>query len=269
MKMGLAVTWDNPDIQVHEPDPGAPDGVGAVVPSPLLKAGHDYKIRVRVWNGSYDAPAVGLPVHHSLLSFGAGTTSHAIATTKVDLGVKGSPHQPAFAVVDWTTPAAAGHYCLQARLEWLDDANPENNLGQENVNVGELKSPAEFTFTLRNDASVRHRYVLEADTYQLPVLRPCKERTRFKTRIEESRARWADANEEQSYGAFPVPPDWSVIIDPSELLLPAGDEREIRVSIEPKGPFTGAKSFNVHAFILRDDGRRDLAGGITLTVTKA
>jgi hypothetical protein len=167
MKMGLAVTWDNPDIQLYEAAPGAPDGLGAPVSSSLLKSNHPYKVRVRVWNGSYAAPAVGLPVHLSYLSFGAGTQSHAVGTSYVDLGVKGSAQQPAFAILDWKTPPIAGHYCLQARLEWSDDANPNNNLGQENTDVGALKSPAELTFTLRNDASVRRRYVLEADAYRL------------------------------------------------------------------------------------------------------
>jgi hypothetical protein len=66
-----------------------------------------------------------------------------------------------------------------------------------------------------------------------------------------------------------VPADWNVVIDPADLVIPARGEQEIRVSIEPKVPFSGEKPFNVHAFIVRDDGRRDLAGGVTLAVTKA
>jgi hypothetical protein len=276
MKMGLAVTWDNPDIDLFEVGPGG--GLGAPVSSSSLLANHPYKVRVRVWNGSYDAPAVGLPVHLSYLSFGVGTVSHPVASTKVNLGVKGSPNQPAFAILDWKTPPVAGHFCLQAQLEWWDDANPDNNLGQENVTVGQVHSPAEFKFALRNEATVERRFVLEADTYRLPTLAPCDEpplrdardgpTNRPLTRLAESRQRWEVARREQGYGRFPVPPEWAVIIDPSELTLAAGVEQEIRVSIEPRSAETTG-TFNVHAFSFRGDGARDLVGGVTLLVSKA
>src|SRR4051794_27719441 len=57
MKMGLAVTWDNPDIQLFEPHAGAPGGLGTPVSSEGVQPNHAYKVQVRVWNGSYDAPA--------------------------------------------------------------------------------------------------------------------------------------------------------------------------------------------------------------------
>jgi hypothetical protein len=279
MKMGLSVTWDNPDIQLFEVDGTAPGGIGAPVQSSALQPNHPYKVQVRVWNGSYDAPAVGLPVHLSYLSFGAATISTPIATTYVDLGVKGSAHHPAFAVFDWTTPAA-GHYCLQARLEWADDANPDNNLGQENVDVRAHHSPAEFSLMLRNDASVRRRFVLEADTYRLPDLPSCDQPaaqawvvpTRHgappPTRLAESRARWEHARREQGYGAFPLPPEWTVVIEPSELVLAAREERKIDVSIDPQQGFELA-TVNVHAFVLREDRTRHIVGGATFYVAKA
>ncbi len=272
MNMGLAVTWDNPDIDLFEPDPLAPDGLGAPVASSALQPDHAYRVRVRVWNGSYDAPAAGLPVHLSYLSFGAATTSTPVATRLVDLGVKGSAHCPAYAHFDWRTPGA-GHYCLQARLEWADDANPDNNLGQENVQVGELHSPAEFEFTLRNDASVRRRFVIEADTYRLPVLPPCGSveppatAARGQSRLAESRARWARTRDSQAYGRFPVPAGWRVSITPVEIAIPPGEERQIHVAIEPKDAATRPPmTFNVHAFALFDHGARGLAGGVTLEV---
>lgn len=282
MKMGLAVTWDNPDIQLFEPDATKPDGLGAAVASVALKADHDYKVRVRVWNGSYDAPAVGLPVHLSYLTFGVGTTSTFIGTSHINLGVKGSEHHPGFALFDWRTPAAGGHYCLQARLEWADDANPDNNLGQENVNVGVLHSPADFTFMLHNDAAIRRQFIIEADVYKLPKRLPCDDpRASYPpikgrrgerlpmSRLAESRARWDRALAEQGYGKFAVPSDWKVTIDPKELFLSAGEEQLIKVSIEPTGPEPILPmAFNIGVFALYSEGHLSFEGGVTLYVTK-
>ena len=274
MKMGLAVTWDNPDIQLFEFDPAGPNQTGAAVPSSDLKPDHRYRVGVRVWNGSYDAPAANLPVHLFYLTFGVGGKANYLATAKVDLHVKGSPLHPSFAFFDWKTPAA-GHYCLLVALEWNDDANPENNVGQENVTVGALHSPAKFSFVLRNDASVRRQFVLEADAYRLPDPRPCDpdrdgpgpNREPPVTRRAESAARWERALREQNYGAFPVPTDWAVDIQPREVALAPNDERTIEISIEGKHPGAPvAKAFNVHAFAL-DGGVRRLAGGVTLNVT--
>jgi hypothetical protein len=128
MSKGLAVTWDNPDIDLYRG--------GVLVPPGSLEPDTEYDVIVRVWNGSYDAPAPGLPVHLSFLSFGIGTTSTAVGKTYVDLGVKGSAAHPAFAHLTWRTPVTPGHYCLQAFLDWPDDANRENNLGQKNTTVG-------------------------------------------------------------------------------------------------------------------------------------
>jgi hypothetical protein len=265
MANGLAVTWNNPDIDLL-------DG-GVPVSSASLQAEHEYEVRVRVWNGSYDAPALGVGVTLSFLSFGIATKSTPVAKTLVNLGVKGSAPHPAIATFTWRTPREPGHYCLQAQLEWHDDANPDNNLGQENVVVGQLASPAQFAFKLRNDASVRRRFALEADSYELPVPPACNEEYRrqfgeggkFGTRIAESRAHWAWAVRAQRYGAFPVPNDWSVTITPSEALLDAGEEREIKVEIEPNDPaFTGTKAFNIHAFAVVPNNGRTLEGGVTM-----
>lgn len=275
MKMGLAVTWDNPDIRLFEFDATRPSGVGAAVFSSDAKPNHQYKVQVRVWNGSYDAPAANLPVHLFMLSFGIGTTAKHLATARTDLHVKGSPLHPSFVFFDWKTPNATGHYCLQAILEWNDDANPENNLGQENVTVGTLHSPAKFSFVLRNDASVGRRFVLEADTYRLPDPRPCDQDVPASnseqpiTRRQESAARWERALREQRYGAFPVASDWAAEILPREVILAPEEERTIEVTIEPKN--VGAqvlKAFNVHAFAV-DGSTRTLAGGVTLFVVTA
>jgi hypothetical protein len=268
MANGLAVTWDNPDIELFD---------GSVpIASSTLQPDHEYEVRARVWNGSYSAPVVGLPVTLSFLSFGVGTTSTSVGRAYINLGAKGSSQCPAFASFRWRTPAQTGHYCLQVQLDWADDANPDNNLGQENVIVGLLHSPAQFTFKLRNKASVRRRFVLEADTYQLPASTPCDDDYRrrfaaeqFRTRIAESRALWAWALQAQGYGKFPVPEAWIVAIEPREAVLDARQEIDIRVAIEPRdAAFTGTKAFNIHAFALGPDDDRSMTGGVTLVVRR-
>ncbi len=157
MAQGIAVTWDNPDIHLEQQ--------GAVVASHALEAATEYEVVARVWNGSTNAPAVGLPVRFSFLEWGIGTVPIAIATDEVDLAVKGAPGAPAFARVPWTTPAAAGHYCLMVDLLWPDDANPDNNLGQENTIVKPLNSPrASFVVPVRNAATQRRALSLDVDS---------------------------------------------------------------------------------------------------------
>jgi len=261
MSRGLAITWDNPDIEIF-------DGT-ALVTGPL-KPNHRYRVRVRVWNGSYDAPAVGVGVELSFLSFGAQTVSHPIGTGHLNLGAKGTADCPAFLELDWQTPAIGGHYCVQARLDWFDDANPDNNLGQKNVNVAPLLSPARFSFNVRNDASVPRRFALEADVYSLPELPDCREeRDRSKTRLQESRARWEQAKRQQGYGQFPVPPDWTVQMTPQAFGLDPRQEQTVEVAIEPRDPaFRGTRTFNVHVFTAERRERRWNLGGVTLAVTK-
>src|SRR5262249_12441333 len=86
MKQGLAVTWDNPDIELRR--------AGAPVPSYSLEPDTEYDVVARIWNNSTEAPVVGLPVIFSFLSFGVGTQRHAVGATTVDLGVKGGPNHP-------------------------------------------------------------------------------------------------------------------------------------------------------------------------------
>ncbi|MGW5153618.1 hypothetical protein [Rhodococcus koreensis] len=267
---GLAVTWDNPDIELFDN--------GVLVPSSDLEPDHEYEVRVRVWNGSYNCAAINLPVHLSFLTFGIATTSTPIAVATIPmLGAKGTAAQPATATFRWRTPDRKGHYCLQALLDCPDDANPDNNLGQENVLVGRLASPATFRFTVRNQAAVHRAIVFEADTYQMPTGTTCGDdyadqfgQGRFPSRLAESRAHWAWAKRTQAYGAFPVPDDWTVVIDPSRIDLGRDEERAVDVTIEPTSPaFSGTKSFNIHGFALAPGGSaRQRIGGITLHVSR-
>lgn len=245
MKLGLAVTWNNPDIQLYLN--------GVPVSSSLLQPGTKYEIRARIWNNSFTAPVALLPVHFSYLDFGAGTISVPIDSTKLDLGVKGGPNHPAFASVPWTTPTQAGHYCIQVRLDPPDDLNWENNLGQENTNVGESHSPVAFNFTLRNNTQRQHRYRFEVDTYGIPPPDPCAEKEDDHRRRERLRR--------HRRGDFPVPPGWTVEINPDAPVLAPNDEITINVTITPPAGFVGTQDFNVNAF--HEGG---LAGGVTLTV---
>lgn len=266
MSQGLAVTWDNPDIQLFK-------GENPVSSFNLLP-NQEYNVRVQVWNNSYDAPAAGLPVSLSYLSFGIGTTSTFVDKTFIDLGVKGSSQAPAYAWFKWKTPGAAGHYCLQARIDWFDDANPDNNLGQENTDVGEIQSPAEFTFTVMNNASIDRRFHLEADFYRLPELRQCdtvvdqeRNQSNFPSRLAESRVRWQEALNRQRYGNFPVPDNWNVQIQPADFSLAPGEEIIIQVQIEPQDlGFKGQQAVNIHGFVLGTNEDRQLIGGVTLYV---
>src|SRR5207245_41991 len=117
-----------------------------------LLPGHVYRIHARIYNGSLEAPAVGMPVVFSFLTFGIGIVPNQIGVKAVDLPVKGANGHPVETFQDWLTPAAPGHYCIQVYLLWPDDAEPGNNLGQENVDVKKFASPATFQFPLRNDA---------------------------------------------------------------------------------------------------------------------
>jgi hypothetical protein len=170
MSLGLGVTWDNPDIALFDVAAGF-----TPVPSNSLVADTEYEIRATIYNGSTEAPAVGMPVDFSYLSFGIGTTSTFIGRTTVDLPVKGAVGHPATATMRWRTPPTPGHYCIQVNLVWGDDANPANNLGQENTDVGAAHSPAVFEFPVRNVNDVSETLHLTADSYRLPEPLSCQE----------------------------------------------------------------------------------------------
>jgi hypothetical protein len=260
MAQGLAVTRDNPDIQIYDMsgNPVSPYG---------LTPNQDYRVRIRIWNNSYFAPAAGLPVVLSYLSFGIDIASTPVGVTSTNLGVKGSGECPAYANFVWRTPATPGHYCLKALLIWPDDANPNNNLGQKNTQVGQVASPALFSVPVQNQSSVRRHFDIEVDMYELPALPPCSEQPRRpgEDRYAESLARWKAALASQGYGKFPVTSAWTVTVAPAAFDLDAGQTIDIAISIElVSGAFTGTQGFNVHGFAVPIQGPRALVGGVTL-----
>jgi hypothetical protein len=154
----------------------------------------------------------------------------------------------------WTTPTTPGHYCLQVQLQPVDDSNTQNNLGQENTDIGTAHSSAAFTFTLRNSTDRSHTYNFEVDAYTPVTPDPCNGSE------QDRRARLA----RHQRGSQPVPVGWQVKIDPETPSLTPGQSTTVTVTATPPGGFTGEQRLNVNAF--HESG---LAGGITLTVIAA
>lgn len=253
MELGLAVTWDNPDISFFRNGVQAPEGA--------LITNTEYEIQATVWNNSFDAPIVGLRVDFSFMSFGVTTTTTPIGSTVVDLGVKGGAKHPAIAKIPWVTPAV-GHHCLVVELFWIDDANPRNNVGHNNTNVVEATSPAVFDFTLRNSTEREHAYRMAADTYTLPDRTDCDQVALRKLSKE---AKWREIQNLHNRNNFPIPTGWTVEFSPNNVTLAPGQEVVIGVSITPPDTFVGQQPFNVHAI----DEQGHFVGGVTVTVTKS
>lgn len=248
-QLGLPVTWDNPDIILLRN--------GVAVPEFGLQPGTLYEIEATIWNNSFNAPVVGMPVEFSFLSFGVGTTSTPIGTTTVTVGAKGTANHPARTRIPWVTPASGGHFCIQAKLVWADDLNPANNLGQNNVDVALAQSPAKFTFQLRNARTRAHRFSFVVDTYTPLELPDCDEvepTLLRSTRIDRTVARHAVAD-------LGVPPGWTIVLTPASATLDPGEEITVQADVTPPASFVGDKPFNVNAFA---DGA--FAGGVTLVV---
>jgi hypothetical protein len=245
--LGLAVTWDNPDIQLYLN--------GVPVSSSQLQPGTTYEVVAQIWNNSTEAPVVNMPVAFSFLEFGVGTVSIPIGTTRIDLGVKGGPNCPALARMPWATPTTPGHYCLQVQLQPIDDTNPQNNLGQENTDVGTAHSAAVFTFTLRNDTALMQSYRFEIDAYIPGTPDPCNGSGDLD---KDRRARMA----RHQRGSQPLPAGWVVKTNPETPSLAPGESRPVTVTATPPADFTGNQTFNVNAF-----RAARLAGGVSLTVT--
>jgi hypothetical protein len=268
MSQGVAVTWDNPDIHIELPGPPGPPGQpqpGTPVPSSDLAKDTDYEIVATIWNGSNTAPAVNLPVRFSYLDFGIGGVNVPLGWAKVNLPVNGAPGHPATVRHPWHTPATPGHYCIQVEPTWPDDANPANNLGQENTQVKALNSPhAAFTFPVRNEDERAQTLRLEVDAYELATI-PCDDDTPAETttmtpaEIERHRR---DALERHGPRAARLPADWRVTVEPMEVELEPGATHDVTVDVTAPAGFAGRKAINVNAL-----DARHLVGGVTLYVT--
>lgn len=245
LAQNLAVTWDNPDITLFKG--------GVPVSSSDLETSTTYDVQVRVWNNSLEAPVINMPVHLSFLDFGIGTEPIPVGSTTVDVGVKGSSSQPAFTSVPWTTPATPGHFCLQVLLDPVDDVDFANNLGQENTDVAQATSPAEFSFTLRNNTKRMRRYRFELDAYAIPSQPECGTPAAARDVILERHRR----------RGHPVPPGFVIAINPQSPTLAPGARVVVQVSATPPAAFVGRQPINVNCY-----HEAGFAGGVTLTVTK-
>ena len=195
-----------------------------------------------------------------------GTQSNWIDETKTNLGVKGGANHPAFASVKWRTPREAGHYCIQVFLDWLDDVNPNNNLGQDNTVVGVAHSPANFQFRLRNAEREHKRFRFEADTYALPDLPLCDDKPRQPPRRRPMRTfpgTIAVVPAGHTRNEHPLPRNWRIDFNPAEVALAPGEEIAVSAVVTPPDSFSGRQPININAFT--DHG---LAGGVTLYVER-
>jgi hypothetical protein len=252
MARGLAITWDNPDISVQK--------AGKVVDAHNLEPGTEYDIIARVWNSSNLAPVAGLPVRFSYLSFGIGAAAHPIGATTVNLGVKGSLSCPAFAHHVWKTPGEPGHYCLQVELEWFDDAEPANNLGQHNTIVKALNSPmASFAVPIFNIGKRRRTFRLQADEYSLPPLSDCRQSPPVQQSLAE---RITSLTRTHGYQDQRGIAGWDVKVEPQVLDLEPGGEATVTVVAVAPDDYRGRQAINLNAFT--DNG---LIGGVTLYAT--
>lgn len=245
MSLGLAVSWQNPDIQILE------NGIPVTSPYDLAPS-TTYTIKATIYNISTSGIVCNMPVEFSYLSFGIGTVSNPVPGPypTINLGVKGTPEGVATAELDWTTPATPGHYCIQVSFSWPDDLNPHNNLGQENTQVVQAASPASFSFQLRNGHHVRRQFRFEVDTFQILPPPPCPDTE--PVQLRNSRA------------AHPLPPGWSAQFTPDAAVLDPAEEITINGVVEPPSSFHGTAPVNVHVF-----SEAGLAGGITVLVSRA
>ena len=110
MSLGLAVSWQNPDIQILR------NGV-PVASAYDLEPATTYEIVATIWNGSTSGVISGMPVSFSYLSFGVQTKSNYIGSQfSVDLGVKGSMHCPSLAHNCMDDAGGAGRLSHSSRV---------------------------------------------------------------------------------------------------------------------------------------------------------
>ena len=161
LSQGIAVTWNNPDIQLREG--------GVVVDSYHLKPNTEYDLVANIHNRSISSPAIGVRVFFSLRSFGIGGSFTNIGETTVDVSVLGGTLNPAVAQIKWVSPPTAGHYCINVRIESPDDINLDDNEGQENTNVIEA-TPGDpnLKIPVHNETDNEQKIFLKIDTYNLP-----------------------------------------------------------------------------------------------------
>jgi hypothetical protein len=272
MSLGLAVTWDNPDIELV-------DASSSVVSSYDLQPATTYTVRATIHNRSNSAPAIAMPVHFTLFSFGVGgTTAQAIGSRVVNLPVRGAPGEPVAAEVTWTTPATAGHYCIQVDAICVDDANPLDNTGQENTVVqgGRPGERLDVRIPVRNRLQGARAFHAQVHSYTLPdrpiLPIPAEPATAAgearAPQQETARERTARLNRIVAANAaqkHPAPAEWQPALSHRELALEENGVVELGFSVTiPSSASKGLRQpFNV---VVVETGTGRLLGGVTLIV---
>lgn len=164
---GIAVTWDNPDIQITTTG-------GVPVASGSLTADTDYIVVGTIHNASFD-PAVGVTVRSYFRGWGVDFEDRQ--PTEVD--GNGNPAErivhigswgQTTASFKWRTPAQAGHYCITIECHHPADREPANNVGQENTDVIQASpgSSARIVVPFFNRRKGARDFRIEVDEYEIP-----------------------------------------------------------------------------------------------------
>jgi hypothetical protein len=260
---GIAFTWDNPDFAIIDPLNGS------VVDSHALAPHKEYLVRMTIHNSSI-MKAVDTTVTLEVLRFGAGTvTLQTLGTANLDVPALGS----GVAQVSWMTPDSAGHNCLRATIFHPDDANPLNNVGQQNTDVAAPASPtSKLNFHVGNQSKHVRRLQLSMNSYRLPSvpLRPGPPRGSTVGKLQgEGPARTSPAylqklREINDFAKFPVPAFLQARLENDEIVLQPGQEIETFVEVTPPKAGQGRQHVNVNVML---DGM--LLGGVTAYVEEA
>jgi len=273
MSLGMAVTWENPDVSLT-------DLAANVIGSHDLLPSTKYIVKATIHNRSNDAPAPGMPVNFSLISFGiGGNTVQEIGTTSVNLPVRGAPGEPALATMTWTTPPVPGHYCILIDAIWppKDDANPLDNTGTENTVIrgGKPGKALVFTIPVRNTLQGTRKLNVHLNSYVLPersILPSSNSRNAgglpegarrpgvLGSTTESLLQRIIAANAE---GRFPAPADWIPELSHRELTLESEGTVDLlfTVTVPLTAPVNEEQRFNI---AVTDDSKHQLVGGVTI-----
>ncbi|MGB7815433.1 MAG: hypothetical protein WBL28_03695, partial [Methylotenera sp.] len=268
MSLGLAVTWDNPDVTLT-------DMLGNVVGSHNLKPSTDYRITALIHNKANDAPAPSMPVVFTLLDFGAGgVTRQNFGTETVDLPVRAAPGEPVSATVVWKTPPTPGHYCIEIEAVWLDDVNPLDNVGQHNTVIRGV-TPRErivLPVPITNFIQGRSRLKVRLDSYVLPARPLIRDGGRDREAVfgrDSQAVRESDAGflkriiAENSPGKFPADPSWTPSLSAHELTLERGQSAvvEFEATVPASAASGQEQRFNI---AVSEESTGRIIGGVTL-----
>jgi hypothetical protein len=274
MSVGMAVTWDNPDVTLT-------DALNNVVGSHDLKPSTPYTVTASIHNRKNDTPVPSMPVVFKLIGFGvSGPTVQDIGSTVVDLPVRGAPGEPARASVTWTTPPTPGHYCIVIEAVVTDDANPLDNVGQHNTVVqGVARGQAiVLRFPVHNPLQGARTFAVRLHSYQLPTeplvrggLGEHARRAAGAASTGGSRgpresdasllARVVAANRAE---LFPAPPEWEPAVSQAEVTVePDRPVELVFTATVPNSAPTGLRQ-PFHISVSEQSTNRPV-GGVTTT----